>query len=142
MEGKLLFFGDPSPLFYARLHLGLGGRIGNRQAQRREGDEARADVVEVVLDGLELPAHFARDQRRIIGRQAGIEDRGGHKQALVWFPSPLFYARPPASTNRDSDPGGLGADPAQACRLICPVAAHLPLRSAVGQCIVAAESNR
>jgi len=46
-----------------RLHLGLGGRIGNRLAQRREGDETRTDVVEVVLDGLELAAQFARDQR-------------------------------------------------------------------------------
>jgi hypothetical protein len=33
------------------------------QAQRRDGDEARTDVVEVVLDGLELTAHFSRDQR-------------------------------------------------------------------------------
>jgi hypothetical protein len=36
------------------LHVGLGGRIGNRQTQRRDGDEAPTDVVEVVLDGLEL----------------------------------------------------------------------------------------
>ena len=45
MEGKLLFFGDPSPLFYARLHLGLGGRIGNRQAQRRQREELARKVL-------------------------------------------------------------------------------------------------
>ena len=66
--------------------------MGNRQARRRDGDEARAEVVEVVLAGLELPAQFARGQRWVISRQAGIEDRGGHKQALVCFPSPLLYA--------------------------------------------------
>jgi hypothetical protein len=32
------------------------GGLENRQAQRREGNEARTDVVEVVLDGLELGA--------------------------------------------------------------------------------------
>ena len=48
----------------------------------------------------ELAADFARDQRGVIGRQAGIEDRGGHKQSLVCFPSPQFYAWPPASTGR------------------------------------------
>src|ERR1035441_5813196 len=41
----------------------------------------------------------ARDHRCVIGRQAGIEDRGGHKQALVCFPSLQLYApRPPAQT--------------------------------------------
>jgi hypothetical protein len=39
----------------------------------------------------------------VIGRQAGIEDRGGHKQSLVCFPSPLLYARPPAGTSRETD---------------------------------------
>jgi hypothetical protein len=78
------------------LHVGLGERIGNRQTQRGEGDEAPTDVVEVVLNGLELAAHFARGQRRVIGWHAGIEDPGGHKQALVCFPSVLFYAPPPA----------------------------------------------
>ena len=39
-------------------------------------DDARTEGVEVVLDGLELAAHFARGERRVIGRQAGIEDRG------------------------------------------------------------------
>jgi hypothetical protein len=29
----------------------------------------------------------------VIGRQAGIEYRGGHKQSLVCFPTPQFYAR-------------------------------------------------
>jgi hypothetical protein len=41
----------------------------------------------------ELAAHFARGQRGVIDRQSGIEDRGGHKQGLVCFPSPCFYAR-------------------------------------------------
>jgi hypothetical protein len=50
----------------------------------------------------ELAPHFARGQRRVIGRQAGIKDRGGHKQALVCFPLPLFYARPPAGTSRET----------------------------------------
>src|ERR1051325_338704 len=45
------------------LHLGLRGRIGHRQAQRQGGDEPGAGVVEAVLDGLELAAHFARDER-------------------------------------------------------------------------------
>ena len=45
----------------------LGGRIGNRQAQRREGDEARTEVVEVVLDGLELAAHFSRRYEAVKG---------------------------------------------------------------------------
>ena len=67
-------------------------------------DEARTEVVEVILDGLELAAHFARGQRRVIGRQAGIEDRGGHKQSLVCFPSPLSYARPPAKTIKKRGP--------------------------------------
>ena len=60
-----------------------------------------AEVVKVALAGLELAAHFARDQRRVIGRQAGIEDRGGQKQALVCFPSPRFYACPPVGTSRE-----------------------------------------
>ncbi len=44
----------------------------------------------------------------MIGRQTGIEDRGGHKQALVCFPSPLFYARPTAGTSRETDRGRRG----------------------------------
>jgi hypothetical protein len=69
---------------------------------RLSAESRYAEVVEVVLDGLKLAAHFARGQRRVIGRQAGIEDRGGHKQSLVCFPSPLFYARPPARTSRET----------------------------------------
>src|ERR1039457_4152705 len=61
-------------------------------------DEARTEVIESARDGLELAAHFARGQRRVIGRQAGIEDRGGHKQSLVCFPSPQFCARASLST--------------------------------------------
>ena len=38
-------------------------RIGNRQAQRRHGEELAIDAVEEVLDGLELAAQFARNER-------------------------------------------------------------------------------
>lgn len=55
-----------------RLHVGLGGRIENRQAQRRDGDEARTEVVEVVLDGLELAGHFARGQRALPSTGWGV----------------------------------------------------------------------
>ena len=52
------------PPYRKRLHVGLGGRIGNRQGhQRREGNGAPTDVVEGVLAGLERAAPFARDQR-------------------------------------------------------------------------------
>ena len=55
-----------------RLHVGLGGRSENRQAQRRDGDEARTEVVEVVLDGLELAGHFARGQRALPSTGWGV----------------------------------------------------------------------
>jgi hypothetical protein len=72
-----------------RLHVGLGGRIGNRQAQRREGDEARADVVEVVLDGLD-------------GRPISPENSGELSAGPFPVSSFILSLRPPAGKSRES----------------------------------------
>jgi hypothetical protein len=46
------------------LHLGLGGRVRDRQAELHHP----GGHVEAVLDGLELAAQFRREDRRVIRR--------------------------------------------------------------------------
>ena len=74
----------------------MGGRIGNRQAQRREADEARVDVVEAGRDGLELTAHFAGEDRRVIRRTWSF--------CILHSAFCIHLARPPAGTSRESAP--------------------------------------
>ena len=54
------------------------------------------------LDSLELAAQFSRDDWRVIRRQAGVENMTGHKECVICFRWPQFYAPPPPSTSRET----------------------------------------